>query len=111
MNDGPIGSFLTRTFPAHPDHPLIWAGIGLLVCIPIFFGLQALPPRSRRTLIKLVTFVCGLFYVVEFFMPADTTTNKNILSFGVPHAGNLFVVLNGVTVEIGIITLLAVLGK
>lgn len=104
-------SLLSRIFPPQHGASLwLYLAASAVACALLFVILQALPPRSRRTLIKLITFVCGLFYVVEFFWRAGPD-NTNPLSFAVPTMGNIFMVLTGFTVGLGVVNLLKLHGS
>ncbi|MCS7301122.1 MAG: hypothetical protein NZ556_06160 [Fimbriimonadales bacterium] len=55
---------------------MIGAAVLVFALIPL---LQTLPPRGRYLLIAVVTFIAGLFFAAEFFLPVDET-GKNILT-------------------------------
>jgi hypothetical protein len=55
---------------------IIGAAVLVFALIPV---LQTLPPRARRALIALFTFIAGLFFAAEFFLPVNDQ-GKNILT-------------------------------
>lgn len=60
---------------------IIWTVIAFAVLGTALFGLlQLIPSRFRRTFIAILTFLAGLIYSVEFFLPADPTTHENFLT-------------------------------
>src|SRR5438105_4890158 len=65
-----ISAFLHRTFPARTG-PTGWLLIGACAALSVivFFLLQQLRPRGRRLLIAAVTFLAGLYYALEYFLP------------------------------------------
>ncbi len=81
-------------------------------------GLQALPHNLRRPLIRLVTFLGGLYYAVEFFWPTHpmpTAKNPNgvgnFLTPSITAAGTTLSVIAGWTVGLGAINLCQIHGK
>lgn len=47
---------------------VLGAFVLILGLVPV---LQTLPPRGRRAVIVTVTFLAGLFFAAEFFLPVD----------------------------------------
>src|SRR5262245_47314245 len=85
-------------FRAHPGN-MVWLWIlgGLLVAIALLAVLDRLPSRSKRTLIVVSTFVAGLFYVLEFFLPAKV----NPFSGGIEIVGQVVQVIFAFTLGLG----------
>ncbi len=72
-----IASWFARSFPAQKGLTLWLILLGLIVAyVVIFFGLQFLKPRARKMLIAIVTFLAGLFYALEFFLPTELVDGK-----------------------------------
>jgi hypothetical protein len=107
-----LKQFLMSAFPAAPKGPWTWIAIGLtaLGCVILFFVLQALPGRARKFLIAAVTFLAGLFYAAEFFIPVDPKTEENFLTFAVPTVGNVTNVLAAFTLGLGVFSLVRIHG-
>jgi hypothetical protein len=72
-----IAAWFARSFPPQKGLTLWLILLGLVVAyVVIFFGLQFLKPRARKTLIAIVTFLAGLFYALEFFLPTELVDGK-----------------------------------
>ncbi|MFN7019338.1 MAG: hypothetical protein ACK4RG_08730 [Fimbriimonadales bacterium] len=60
-----------------------WAAFWIIGAFVLFFALipllQTLPPRGRYMLIAVFTFISGLFFAAEFFLPVNEE-GKNILT-------------------------------
>jgi hypothetical protein len=67
---------LDTTQPTVAAIVMIGAAVLVFALIPV---LQTLPPRARRALIALFTFIAGLFFAAEFFLPVNDQ-GKNILT-------------------------------
>jgi hypothetical protein len=107
----PIQSFLSRAFPALHGGALAGAVAGCVVaCVIAVVILQALPGKARKAVIAAVTFVAGLFYALEFFLPANAQ-DENILTFAVPTVGNVTNVLGGMTLGLGVLSLIRIHGS
>ena len=62
-------------------HWILWTlGAFLVLGGLLFWLLQLVPNRHRKTLIAIVTFLAGLIYSVEYFVPANPKTGKNFLT-------------------------------
>ncbi|MCS7309180.1 MAG: hypothetical protein RMM06_05295 [Armatimonadota bacterium] len=70
-----------------------------------------LPSRARKPLIAIVTFLAGLFYATEFFLPIDEATQKNMLTDYLVPARKLGSLLAGMTLTLGILSLVRVHGR
>ena len=94
--------------------------IGAFVFTAIIIALlQLLPQRARRPLMLAVTFIGGLFYVLEFFLPVYKMPNAqdkeavgNFLTpYLVPIAGILLPIVSAVAIGLGAINLFQIHGK
>lgn len=105
----------------HPLHGRYWvlavlssfALAGILIAV-----LQSLPNSLRRPIIRIATFLGGLFYAVEFFWPthpmpssANPARIGNFLTPFVSPAGNMLSVIAAWTVGLGTINLCQIHGK
>ncbi|HEY3329553.1 MAG TPA: hypothetical protein VGK19_05990 [Capsulimonadaceae bacterium] len=95
-------------FTAIPQHGAVYwlyvfatvaAGIGVLAL------LQIIPTRYRKATIALFTFLGGLYYVAEFFLPTEKGTSVNALTEYQPFVGTLSQVIGAFTVGLGVISL------
>ena len=101
-------SFLSKIFPPQQGAALyILMAVVFLVCLALFFVLRTLPPKARRAVIVVTTFIAGLFYAVEFFLPANKD-GENALTFAVPTMGNVLNVLQGFALGLGVISLVRI---
>jgi hypothetical protein len=81
--------------------------------------LQTLPQRARRPLMLTATFVGGLFYVLEFFVPVRKMPNPQdpdavgnfMTPFILPVAGTLIPIVTAVAFGLGVINLFQIHGK
>lgn len=90
---------------------LAYAALLAVVCVGVFFLLQLLPVPGRRYLIRLVTFLGGLFYALEFFLPVAKSgphAGQNFLTPYVFSFGTVSQVIVGFTVGLGVINLFQV---
>jgi hypothetical protein len=83
-----------------------WILGGLLFAIALLAVMDRLPSRSKRRLIVVSTFLAGLFYVLEFFLPAEarwfpTPGHKNPLSAGIEIVGQVVQVIFAFTLGLG----------
>lgn len=83
---------------------LMLLAVGLALAVLAF--LFRLPPRSRRGVVVVCTFVAGLFYSVEFFWPRD-----NFLTNWIEPVGNAVKVISAFTIGLGLINLCLIHGK
>lgn len=105
-------AFLQKVFPPLQG-PALWGAIAAIAIfwIAMFFIMRAMSPAARKALIATVTFVAGLFYVIEFFYPATLKDGQeNFLTFAVPTVGNLINVLVAFTLGLGVFSLVRVHG-
>ncbi len=71
-----------------------------LLMLGLIPALQALPPRGRRGLIVVLTFLVGLFFAAEFFMPL-TRGDKNFLTPAVQPAQDILQVITSLALGLG----------
>jgi len=70
--------------------------------------LQSLPPRGRRALIVTVTFLAGLFFAAEFFLPVDWRAvfpkddpTRNFLTPAIQPAQNVLQIIGALALGLG----------
>jgi len=70
--------------------------------------LQTLPPRGRRAIIVTVTFLAGLFFAAEFFLPVDWTAifpkddpKRNFLTPAIQPAQNVLQIIGALALGLG----------
>jgi hypothetical protein len=86
----------------------------IVAWILVFWVLDLLPARRKRGLIAACTFLAGLFYSLEFFLPAKASWlpgGKNPLTPLVGPMGNGVSVVFGFTLALGLINLCLVHGR
>lgn len=110
--DSPISPLLSRLFPPQQGAMLYvaLAGAALFSIVVIFVLAKVMPARLRRPVIAACTFLAGLFYVTEFFLPVKQGEEGNMLTFAVPTVGNIANVLVGFTLGLGVFSLIRVHG-
>lgn len=98
---------LQTLFSAKPG-PAVWYWIlgGLVFAVALLLLLDRLPSRAKRQLIVVSTFLAGLFYVLEFFLPGEaswypTAGHKNPLSLGVEVVGQVVQIIFAFTLGLG----------
>jgi hypothetical protein len=86
---------------------LIVAGAFVLILglVPV---LQTLPPRGRRAIVVTVTFLAGLFFAAEFFLPVDWTAvfpnddpTRNFLTPAIQPAQNVLQIIGALALGLG----------
>jgi len=89
--------------------------LGVLVASGIlFFILSLLPPRARKPLIIAITFISGLFFALEFFLPVVTVktgsleAGQNFLSPYVKPISEASTVLQAFALGLGVYSLFTV---
>lgn len=100
--------------PGAPQH--LWAlgvlGDFLLFGGALFLLLQLVPGRYRKTLVVIVTFLAGLIYSVEFFVPPPAGSDKNFLTdFAQTKVTEIVQVLYAFALGLGIFSLLRFHGR
>jgi hypothetical protein len=103
--------------PVHGWSLLGYVAASVAAWVALFYILHRLPLRHKRILIAACTFLAGLFYTLEFFLPAHSRwlffwgKHENPLSPLVGPLGNAVSVIYGFTIALGIISLASVHGK
>lgn len=100
--------------PGAPQYLWLLAVLGDFVIIggTLFFLLSMVPSRFRKTLVAIVTFLAGLIYSVEFFVPPDAKTGKNFLTtFAQQTVTDIVLVLSTFALGLGIYSLLRFHGR
>jgi hypothetical protein len=93
------------------------AVVGALVGAVLVLGLlHRAPNQAKRSLIVMLTFLAGLFYFLEFFIPPDPTTEEaRIAGFSLTQAattvGNAALVIAGFTFLLGVYNLVHIHGN
>ncbi len=109
-----IPEWLHRMFPAHTG-AVGWAFIlgSVLLCIVLFFLAQQLRPAGRKAIIVTVTFLSGLFYVLEFYVPAKIVNGQeeNFLTPFLPVVSDLAQIVAAFALGLGIYSLVTLHGK
>lgn len=78
----------------------------------IFFGLlQLMPGRFRKTFIAVITFLAGLIYAVEYFVPARPGTDENFLTHFTDQLDPITTVVFTFALGLGVINLVRFHGK
>ena len=72
--------------PKHGPALLGYIAGMLIVCGALFFALTLVPVKFRKPLIAAVTFLAGLYYVLEFFLPVATDGKMEGQNFLTPYA-------------------------
>ena len=93
----------------------LWA-LGIFGDLLIFGGalfwlLQFIPSRFRKPLVAIVTFLAGLIYSVEFFVPADPKTDENFLTGFIEQVGDATNIIYALALGLGIYSLLRFHGR
>lgn len=84
---------------------VLGAFVLVLGLVPV---LQTLPPRGRRAIIVLITFLAGLFFAAEFFLPVDWTAvfpnddpTRNFLTPAIQPAQNVLQIIGALALGLG----------
>lgn len=84
---------------------VLGAFVLILGLIPV---LQTLPPRGRRAIIVSVTFLAGLFFAAEFFLPVNWTAifpkddpTSNFLTPAIQPAQNVLQIISALALGLG----------
>jgi hypothetical protein len=94
--------------PAHP-HPSIYyvkMVVGVVLVLAILTALQIAPRQYRKLIIGGFTFLGGLYYVAEFFWPANPATQENFLTPYQDFVANLSSVVSSFAIGLGVISLI-----
>ncbi len=109
-----IAGWLHRTFPAHSGTTgYLLMVMSAVICGIIFIALQQLKPKGRKAVIVTVTFLAGLFYVAEFYIPVKLINGQeqNALTPYLPVAGDVSQIISAFALGLGVYTLCALHGK
>ena len=98
-----------------PRHGTDWwvaVALALVFCGVLTIVLQQTPIRLRRPLVMTITFLAGLFFVLEFFLPVhpqpspqDPSATGNFLTPLVGPVGKVLPVITAWTVGMGVVNL------
>lgn len=91
----------------------LWAfGVVVLFVLLLAF-LHMLPGRQKRQLIVGGTFLAGLYYFLEFMLPANVggTAEGNVLSPAVEPLSDFVLVIGAMAIGLGVINLARVQGR
>jgi hypothetical protein len=84
---------------------VLGAFVLVLGLVPV---LQTLPPRGRRAIVVTVTFLAGLFFAAEFFLPVDWTAvfpnddpTRNFLTPAIQPAQNVLQIIGALALGLG----------
>jgi uncharacterized membrane protein YozB (DUF420 family) len=97
--------------PKHGAELWVYIGAGFAVGVALILALIFSPKRSRKPIVALVTFVAGLFYSLEFFIPGRGPKDANVLTPFIKPMGDLLMVLGGLALGLGILNLFFVHGR
>jgi len=98
----------------------LWIGIVLatVAFVLLFAFLHTLPGRVKQIMIVAVTFVAGLFYFLEFLLPAGALirhpkpgSTENLLTLATAPLSDILLVIYAMAVGLGIINLVQVNGR
>jgi len=93
----------------------LWAlgvlGDFLIFGSALFLLLQLVPVRYRKALVVIITFLAGLIYSVEFFVPADLKTGKNFLTGFIEQVADATNVVYAFALGLGIYSLFRFHGR
>lgn len=108
-----ISDWLHRTVPANSAMAWTFVFGSAVLCVVIFFLMQRLKPRGRKTLIVTVTFVAGLFYALEFFLPTQLVNGQeeNALTPLLDIMSDFAAIVGAFTLGLGIYSLAGIHGK
>jgi len=84
---------------------VLGAFVLILGLVPV---LQTLPPRGRRAIIVIITFLAGLFFAAEFFLPVNWTAvfpnddpTRNFLTPAIQPAQNVLQIIGALALGLG----------
>lgn len=86
---------------------ILWVVAAFLVIgTVLFLILQLVPSRSRKWMVAVITFLAGLIYSIEFFVPADPQTDKNFMTDFVQVVGEITNVIYAFALGLGVYSLM-----
>lgn len=106
----PLINLYNAIFAVHKGSESTWYIIGgLIICILIILGLMQLKPKSRKLLIVTITFLAGLFYTAEYFVPTQLVKGKpeNAFTPYLDTVNDITQVLQSFAIGLGIYSLAA----
>lgn len=94
-----------------PDSPpYLWAlgivGDFFVIGAILFWVLNLIPGRFRKKFIAILTFLAGLVYSVEFFIPADPKTHMNVMTPFTQQVGEALNVVYAFALGLGVFNLI-----
>src|ERR1700744_3094281 len=95
-------------FAAMPHHGSAYFGkliFGLVLVFAVLGVLHAAPKQYRRAIIAVFTFLGGLFYFLEFFLPVNAKTHKNFLTGQQDLVSSLSAVIGAYAIGLGVVSL------
>ena len=100
---------MSHFFAALPTHPPVYflkLVFGLIFVLLILAGLQAAPRHSRKQIVAFFTFVAGLYFVLEFFLPTTNLKRTgNFLTPYLPIVANISTVIQSFAIGLGVLSL------
>lgn len=105
---------ITKFFAPLPHRNTEYYGkmaIGVVFVLAILAILQAAPKQYRRGIIAVFTFLGGLYYFLEFFLPVPANKDGNALTDYQPFVSNLATVIGAFAIGVGIISLIQFHGR
>lgn len=105
--------FPTWLGPQHGSRLAMVVGATVAAFLVLMIVLHGMPPRGKRVLIGVSTFLAGLFYMLEFFLPAahPRVSPDNFLSPYVEPATHSLAIIAGLALATGIVNLVRVNGR
>jgi hypothetical protein len=102
-----------QLFKPHPGNAWPYIIGAALFSIILFFGLLQLKPRGRKYLIVTITFLAGLYYTLEFFIPVHLVNGSeaNFLTKYTTTADDINQVISALALGLGIYSLVTMHGK
>jgi len=88
----------------HPGAFFAHIALGLAVMFGVLAVLHVAPKQYRKSIIAVFTFLGGLYYVAEFFLPAKGGSNR--LTQYNDLVANIFTVVGAYAIGLGVISLL-----
>ncbi len=107
-------AFLHNFFLPLPAHSAAYYGkltFGLLFGFAVLAALQFAPRQARKGMIAFVTFLGGLYYAAEFFLPAHGSPSHNALTPYQDTVANVSAILISFAIGLGVISLLQLHGR
>jgi hypothetical protein len=106
-----------HALPAHWNIWLFWSVVIITtICwFLLLFGLSKLSSRDKKYVIMVTTFLCGLYYVLQFFIPEKINLGfylfKNPFSPYLDAIGTALMVMGAFTLLLGVINMAMVHGR